>query len=429
MNTNNFVTLKYKDKEYKLPLIKGTEDENAIDIKHLRKTTGLITMDPGMVNSGVTKSSITFIDGEKGILRYRGYDIKDLCEKSTFLEVSYLLINGELPKKTELDNFVNMVTRHTLINEEYKKYYDVWPQSAQPMAILASAIACMSNFYEEDGDDIETVIKISIPRLLAKIPTAAAYAYKKSIGQPFVYPKNCFSYPANFLNMMYSVPCEEYNIDPIFERALDQLLILHADHEQNCSTSSVRMVGSSKVNIYASIAAGILALWGPLHGGANEAVLNMLEKIEKEDGDVKKFIAKAKDPNDPFRLMGFGHRVYKNFDPRALIIKDTCHQVLARKKIKDAQLDIAQKLEETALEDNYFIDRKLFPNIDFYSGIIYRAMEIPTNMFTVMFTLGRIAGWLAHWKEMHQDSSFRIGRPRQIYEGNTIRKYTTIKER
>ena len=426
---SDFATLKYKEKDYKLPLVKGTENECAIEIKSLRKETGLVTLDPGMVNTGVTHSSITFIDGEKGILRYRGYDIQDLCQKSSFLEVSYLLIYGELPKKDELATFVNNVTRHTMINEEYKKYYDVWPKSAQPMAILASAIACMSSFYNDDKNDFSEMVSVSIPRLIAKMPTAAAYAYKKSIGQPFVYPKNNLSYPANFLNMMYSVPCEEYEIDPVFEKALDQLLILHADHEQNCSTSAVRLVGSSKVNIYASIAAGILALWGPLHGGANEAVLNMLGEIQRDGCNVKKFIDKAKNPKDPFRLMGFGHRVYKNFDPRATIIKDTCRQVLERKKITDAQLDIAQELEEVALKDSYFIDRKLFPNVDFYSGIIYRAMDIPTNMFTVMFTLGRVAGWLAHWKEMYQDESFRIGRPRQIYQGSTLRQYTSIDNR
>ena len=376
----------------------------------------------------IGKIFYSFIDGDKGILRYRGYDIAELCEKSSYLEVAYLLIFGELPNKKELEDFTYSVTRHTMISEEYKKYFDVWPHAAQPMAILASAVACMSSFYAAK-DETHKNENVSMLRLLAKVPTLAAYAYKKSIGQPFVYPQNHLNYPANFLNMMYSIPCESYEVDPIFEKALNQLLILHADHEQNCSTSSVRLVGSSKVNIYASIAAGILGLWGPLHGGANEAVLNMLEKIEKDSCNVKKFIDKAKDAKDPFRLMGFGHRVYKNFDPRANIIKKTCSEVLARKKITDPQLNIAQELEDIALKDDYFIERKLYPNVDFYSGIIYRAMDIPTNMFTVMFTLGRMAGWLAHWKEMYEDTSFRIGRPRQIYQGSSQRTYIPIEKR
>ncbi len=425
---NDKATLKYKGKDYDLKIVKGTEGEEALDIKHLRKETGLISLDPGMVNTGSTESSITFIDGDKGILRYRGYDIAELCEKSSYLEVAYLLIFGELPNKKELEDFTYSVTRHTMISEEYKKYFDVWPHAAQPMAILASAVACMSSFYAAK-DETHKNENVSMLRLLAKVPTLAAYAYKKSIGQPFVYPQNHLNYPANFLNMMYSIPCESYEVDPIFEKALNQLLILHADHEQNCSTSSVRLVGSSKVNIYASIAAGILGLWGPLHGGANEAVLNMLEKIEKDSCNVKKFIDKAKDAKDPFRLMGFGHRVYKNFDPRANIIKKTCSEVLARKKITDPQLNIAQELEDIALKDDYFIERKLYPNVDFYSGIIYRAMDIPTNMFTVMFTLGRMAGWLAHWKEMYEDTSFRIGRPRQIYQGSSQRTYIPIEKR
>ena len=425
----DFAILKYQDKEYKLPVVIGTEKETAIYIKHLRKDSGFITLDSGYLNTGSTESSISFIDGGKGILRYRGYDISILCEKSTYLEVAHLLIYGELPTKEELATFTKNVTQRTMINEEYKKYYDAWPQSAAPMAVLASAIACMSNFYTNQGDGPIDNLELNTIRLLAKIPTMAAYAYKKSIGQPFIYPKNNLSYAANFLNMMYSVPCEEYEVDPIYEKALDQLLILHADHEQNCSTSAVRLVGSSKVNIYAAMSAGVLALWGPLHGGANEAVLNMLQTIETEGGNVKKFIEKAKDPNDPFRLMGFGHRVYKNFDPRATIIKKTCKEILERKKVADPQLEIAQELEEKALKDSYFIDRKLFPNVDFYSGIIYRAMEIPTNMFTVMFALGRMAGWIAHWREMYQAPGFRIDRPRQIYQGHTLREYTPIEKR
>lgn len=422
-------TLSYQGKSYELPVSIGSEKEVAIQIKHLRKESGLITLDSGYLNTGATESSITFIDGGKGILRYRGYDIKTLCHRSSFLEVSYLLNYGELPTSTQLAEFTKNITARTLINEEYKKYYDVWPQTAEPMALLASAIACMSSFYAVAGEDPTVNLDLATTRLIAKTPTMAAYAYKKSIGQPFVFPQNKLSYAANFLHMMHSVPCEEYEIDPIFEKALDQLFILHADHEQNCSTSAVRLVGSSRVNIYAAIAAGVLALWGPLHGGANEAVLKMLEVIEKEGGGVKKFIAKAKDPNDPFRLMGFGHRVYKNFDPRATIIKDTCREILESKKLSDPQLDIAQELEAQALKDSYFIDRKLFPNVDFYSGIIYRAMQIPTNMFTVMFTIGRMAGWIAHWKEMYQTSGFRIDRPRQIYQGKTSRTYLPIEKR
>jgi citrate synthase len=422
-------TLHYQDKKYELPVLVGAEKEVAVQIKHLRKESGLITLDSGYLNTGATESSITFIDGAKGILRYRGYDIGVLCEKSTFLEVTYLLNYGELPTKKQLDDFTQSIKTRSMINEEYKKYYDVWPQTAEPMALLASAITCMSSFYATPGAEPEQDLDLATIRLISKTPTMAAYAYKKSIGQPFIYPKNNLSYAANFLNMMHSVPCEEYEIDPIFEKALDQLLILHADHEQNCSTSAVRLVGSSKVNIYASMAAGILALWGPLHGGANEAVLNMLRTIEKEGGGVQKFIEKAKDPKDPFRLMGFGHRVYKNFDPRAMIIKGTCKEILEKKHIADAQLDIAQELEEKALQDSYFIERKLFPNVDFYSGIIYRAMKIPINMFTVMFALGRMAGWIAHWKEMYESPGFRIDRPRQIYQGATLREYTPIEKR
>ncbi len=425
----NTATINYKGKIYHLPIIVGTEGETALQIKHLRRESGLVTLDSGYLNTSITESTITFIDGAKGILRYRGYDIGVLCQKSTFLEVAYLLIYGELPTNQELSDFTCNITQHTMINEEYRKYYDVWPQTAEPMALLASAIACMSSFYATIGDSPTDKIELATTRLIAKTPTMAAYAYKKSIGQPFVYPSNRLNYAANFLHMMHSVPCEAYEVDPVYEKALDQLLILHADHEQNCSTSAVRLVGSSRVNVYASMAAGILALWGPLHGGANEAVLKMLTVIEKEGGNVKKFIDKAKDPKDPFRLSGFGHRVYKNFDPRATIIKDTCKNVLARQQVSDPQLDIAQELEEKALRDNYFIDRKLFPNVDFYSGIIYRAMQIPTNMFTVMFALARMVGWIAHWREMYQDQEFRIGRPRQIYQGQTSREYNDITQR
>jgi citrate synthase len=419
-----------RGKEVELPVVEGTEHEVAVDISKLRTQTGVITLDEGYVNTGSCTSSITFIDGERGILRYRGYNIEELAEKSTFLEVAYLLIYGELPTKEQFEKFRTNVTRHTMIHEDLKRLYDGFPKDSHPMAILSSMILTLSGYYNDQMDPLNPSHReISIIRLLAKTPTIAAYSYKKSIGQPFVYPKNSLSYVGNFLNMMFSVPAEDYEIDPVIERALDILLILHADHEQNCSASTVRLVGSSRANIFASIASGVCALWGPLHGGANQAVIEMLEMIHKDGGNVEKYIHMAKDKNNPFRLMGFGHRVYKNFDPRARIIKKTADDVLNKLGIHDPLLDIAKQLEERALNDDYFIEKKLYPNVDFYSGIIYKAIGIPTEMFTVMFAMGRMPGWIAQWKEMIEDPNTKIGRPRQIYIGATERPYMPIEQR
>jgi len=419
-----------RGKEVELPVIEGTEHEVAIDISKLRAQTGVITLDDGYVNTGSCKSAITFIDGEKGILRYRGYNIEELAEKSTFLEVAYLLIYGELPTKDQFEAFRTKVTRHTMIHEDLKRLYDGFPKDSHPMAILSSMILTLSGYYNDQMDPLNPSHReISMIRLLAKTPTIAAYSYKKSIGQPFVYPRNSLSYVANFLNMMFSVPAEEYVVDPVVERALDILLILHADHEQNCSASTVRLVGSSRANLFAAIASGVCALWGPLHGGANQAVIEMLEMIHEDGGNVEKFINMAKDKNNPFRLMGFGHRVYKNFDPRAKIIKRTADEVLNKLGIKDPLLEIAKKLEERALNDDYFIEKKLYPNVDFYSGIIYKAIGIPKEMFTVMFAMGRMPGWIAQWKEMIEDPNTKIGRPRQVYIGATQRPYVPIDQR
>jgi citrate synthase len=419
-----------RGKEVEFPVIEGTENEVAIDISKLRAQTGVITLDDGYVNTGSCKSAITFIDGDKGILRYRGYNIEELAEKSTFLEVAYLLIYGELPTKDQFEAFRTKVTRHTMIHEDLKRLYDGFPKDSHPMAILSSMILTLSGYYNDQMDPLNPNHReISMIRLLAKTPTIAAYSYKKSIGQPFVYPRNSLSYVANFLNMMFSVPAEEYVVDPVVERALDILLILHADHEQNCSASTVRLVGSSRANLFAAIASGVCALWGPLHGGANQAVIEMLEMIHEDGGNVEKFINMAKDKNNPFRLMGFGHRVYKNFDPRAKIIKRTADEVLNKLGIKDPLLEIAKKLEERALNDDYFIEKKLYPNVDFYSGIIYKAIGIPKEMFTVMFAMGRMPGWIAQWKEMIEDPNTKIGRPRQIYIGATQRPYVPIDQR
>lgn len=419
-----------RSKEMELPVIEGAEHEVAIDISKLRAQTGVITLDDGYVNTGSCKSAITFIDGEKGILRYRGYNIEELAEKSTFLEVAYLLIYGELPTKDQFEAFRTKVTRHTMIHEDLKRLYDGFPKDSHPMAILSSMILTLSGYYNDQMEPLNPSHReISMIRLLAKTPTIAAYSYKKSIGQPFVYPRNSLSYIANFLNMMFSVPAEEYVVDPVVERALDILLILHADHEQNCSASTVRLVGSSRANLFAAIASGVCALWGPLHGGANQAVIEMLEMIHEDGGNVEKFINMAKDKNSPFRLMGFGHRVYKNFDPRAKIIKRTADEVLNKLGVKDPLLEIAKKLEERALNDDYFIQKKLYPNVDFYSGIIYKAIGIPKEMFTVMFAMGRMPGWIAQWKEMIEDPNTKIGRPRQIYIGATQRPYVAIDQR
>ena len=417
-------------KSFELPIIQGTENESAIDISTLRAKTNHITYDNGFGNTGSTKSSVTFLNGEKGILRYRGYSIEDLCEHSSFMEVSYLLINDKLPNKTELHQFENGIKQHTMINEDYKHYFDVWPRTAHPMGILASAISGLAAFYEECLNPKDPAqAHLAITRLVAKMPTFAAYAYKKSIGQPFIYPQNKLDYCSNFLNMMYSCPTGPYEIDQDLVKALDQILIIHADHEQNCSTSAVRVIGSSQANVFAAVAGGINALWGPLHGGANQAVLEMLQEIHENGGNVKEFIAKAKDKNDPFRLMGFGHRVYKNFDPRATIIKKSCDIVLKKLGINDPLLDIAKQLEEVALKDEYFIEKKLYPNVDFYSGIIYKAMGFPVNMFTVLFSIGRLPGWIAQWKEMINAPDTKIARPRQIYTGETLRKFVPMDKR
>lgn len=418
-------------KEYPLPTLVGTEDEHAIDIAKLRAASGYVCLDPAYFNTASCKSSITYIDGDKGILRYRGYPIEDLAANSDFVETSYLLIYGELPSKTELEKFRVGLTRHSLIHEDMKHFFNGYPSTAHPMAILSSMVCSLSAYYPECLDDNLSAEAQNehYVRLLSKLRTIAAFSYKKSIGQPLIYPRNDLNYCANFLNMMFAVPAEPYGIDEEVVKAINLLLIVHADHEQNCSTSTVRLVGSSKANLYASISAGICALWGPLHGGANQAVVEMLEAIVRDGGDTKKFVARAKDKNDSFRLMGFGHRVYKNFDPRAQILKEACDRVLAKLGIHDPLLDVAKQLEEAALKDAYFVERKLYPNVDFYSGILYRAIGIPTNMFTVMFAIGRLPGWIAHYKEMMEDPDFKIGRPRQIYTGSVKRGYVPMAKR
>jgi len=419
--------LTFRDKTIDLPLVTGSEGELAIDVEKLRAQTGLITLDPGYGNTGSCKSAITFIDGDKGILRYRGYPIETLAEKSTFLEVAWLLIHGELPKRDELDEFRLNVSRHTLLNENFRRFFDALPADAHPMPVAAAAVGALATFYQHPETD--RTMREAILRLIAKMPTIAAYSYKHSIGQPFMYPQNRLDYASNFLYMMFANPCEPYEVDPVIARTLDLLLILHADHEQNCSTSTVRMVGSSQANLFAAVSAGINALWGPLHGGANQQVIEMLDHIEAEGGDVKSFVDRVKSKKDESRLMGFGHRVYKNFDPRATILKKACGEVLDRLGVHSRQLEIAMKLEETALKDEYFVSRKLYPNVDFYSGIIYRALNIPVNMFTVMFAMGRMPGWIAQFLEMRYDTSTRIARPRQIYTGATTRDYTPVEKR
>lgn len=422
--------LTLKEQEIELPVIVGTEQESAIDISQLRKETGLITLDDGYVNTGSTLSAITYLDGEQGILRYRGYPIEELTEKCDFVEVCYLLIYGELPTQSQLIEFQNAISRHSMLHEDMRMFYNGFPRDAHPMAILSSVVSAMSTFYQDSLDPHdEQQVENSIIRLLAKLPTIAAYSHKKSKGQPFPYPQNHLSYCENFLHMMFAVPSEPYQPDPTFVRALNMLLIVHADHEQNCSTSTVRMVGSSNANLFASISAGICALWGPLHGGANEAVVQMLNQIQDDGGDVDKYIAMAKDKSSGFRLMGFGHRVYKNFDPRATLIKQACDDLLHKLQLDDPLFHIAQKLERAALEDEYFVQRKLYPNVDFYSGVIYRAMQIPVEMFTVLFAMGRLPGWIAHWKEMHQSPSKKICRPRQVYTGSNKREFVTLEKR
>ena len=421
--------LKIDGKEYELPVLTGSENEKAIDITKLRQLTGYVTIDSGYLNTGACTSAITFLDGELGILRYRGIPIEDLAAKSTFTEVAYLLIHGKLPNEAELKNWNQSITHHTMIHEDLKRLFNGFPKDGHPMAIMSCMMGCLSTYYQDSYDPMnEEHREISIIRLLAKFPTIAAFAYKKSIGQPTIHPLNELDYGSNFLNMMFAVPAEEYKIDPEIVAALNLLLILHADHEQNCSTSTVRLVGSSLANLYGAISAGILALWGPRHGGANQEVLEMLEGIKKSGLSVKKIVEQAKDKNSSFRLNGFVHRVYKNFDPRAKIIKVACDKVLNKLGIKDPLLDIAKELEEAALNDPYFVERKLYPNVDFYSGIIYRALGIPTNMFTVMFAMGRLPGWIAQWKEMIEDPNMKIGRPRQIYTGAIETPYEVAKK-
>ena len=424
--------LRIRDRDYELPVIVGTEDEQAIDISKLRAETGVITLDYGYMNTGSCESAITFIDGEAGILRYRGFDIEELVgvPEPSFLETSYLLIYGELPTTAQLDDFRFAIRKHTLLHEDVKRFFETFPKDAHPMGTLSSVVSALSTFYQDSNDphDPEQV-QLSIIRLMAKLPTIAAYSYKKSIGQPFLYPDNTLDLIENFLNMMFAVPSEPYEVSQTVVVALKQLLILHADHEQNCSTSTVRLVGSSEANLFASVAAGINALWGPLHGGANQAVIEMLEEIHASGDDIDTVVKRAKDQQNPFRLSGFGHRVYKNYDPRARILKEACHRVIGELGQMDDLLDIALKLEDVALNDEYFIERKLYPNVDFYSGLIYRAMGFPTNMFPVLFAMGRLPGWIAHWKEMMESPTTKIGRPRQIYVGPTKQPYVPIEDR
>ena len=415
--------------EYEFPVVEGTEQEKAIDISKLRGKSGYITIDPGFKNTGSTTSAITFLDGEEGILRYRGYSIEDLAEKATFLEVAYLLIYGDLPTAEQYQEYEHEVRTHTMVNEDMRKIFEGFPVNAHPMGVLSSLVSAMSAFYPDSYDsNAPADTEMHIIRLMAKMPTIVTWSYKKSQGHPVNYPDNNLDYCSNFLNMMFALPVEKYKVDPVVAKALNKLLILHADHEQNCSTSTVRLVGSSQANIYTSISAGIGALWGPLHGGANQEVIEMLEAIKADGGDSQKYIDKAKDKNDDFRLFGFGHRVYKNFDPRARIIKKAADDVLEKLGVNDPVLDIAKTLEKAALEDEYFVSRKLYPNVDFYSGIIYRALGIPTNMFTVMFAIGRLPGWIAQWKEMRENNE-PIGRPRQIYTGPTQRDFVAMDKR
>jgi citrate synthase len=424
--------LRFNGQDIELPVVRGSEDELAIDISKLRAQTGLITLDYGYVNTGATESAITYIDGEAGILRYRGYDIDSLAdqESPSFLESAWLLIYGELPTSEQREAFSQQIRHHTLLHEDVKRFYDGFPKDAHPMATLSAVVSALSTFYQdsEDPRDPEQV-ELATIRLLAKMPTIAAYSYKKSIGQPFLYPDNSLDLIENFLRMMFAVPAEPYHVSPTIVHALKQLLILHADHEQNCSTSTVRMVGSSEANLFASVSAGIDALWGPLHGGANQAAMEMLENIRHDGGNIDKYVQKAKDPKDPFRLSGFGHRVYKNYDPRARILRGTADRVINELGKRDELLDLAKQLEEVALTDEYFIERKLYPNVDFYSGLIYRAMGFPTNTFPVLFAIGRLPGWIAHWREANESAKTKLGRPRQIYTGATERKYVPIDQR
>jgi citrate synthase len=424
---SEFAQLTFDEKTIQLPVVRGSEKEIAIDISNLRGQSGLITLDRGFKNTGATLSAITFLDGEKGILRYRGYAIEELAEKASFAEVSYLLIYGELPTADRLSWFNNSITHHTLVHENMKSFFGAFPLEAHPMGMLSAMVSTLSTFYPGSQSSNRSVedIELTIHRLIAKLPTLASQAYKHNVGLPTVFPRNELSYTENFLYMMFGLPTEEFEINPVVDSALNKLLILHADHEQNCSTATVRVVGSSQANLYSSISAGISALWGPLHGGANQAVIEMLEQIKLDGGDLQKWIEKAKDKSDSFRLMGFGHRVYKNFDPRARIIKKAADDVLEALGVDDPILDIAKELEQVALKDEYFVERGLYPNVDFYSGIIYRALGIPTEMFTVMFALGRLPGWIAQWKEMTENNE-PIGRPRQVYTGPMERPFVEM---
>lgn len=426
------VKLIHDGKTYELPLLEGTCGEKAIDISTLRSTTGLITLDPGFMSTGSCRSKITYLDGEKGVLLYRGIPIEQLAEHSSFIETSYLLIYGHLPNAQELEYFRHHVVHHSMVHESIKNFYDGFPNNPHPMAVCSAVVGALATFYQDQlSVQNEREIEIAIHRLIAKLPTIAAFSYKKSIGQPFVYPQNSMSYTENFLNMMFRLPCEDYEVEPVVAKALDVLLMLHADHEQNCSTSTVRLVGSSRCNLYSSVSAGIYALWGPLHGGANQAVIEMLQQIHDDGGDVNKYVEMAKKPDDQnkFRLFGFGHRVYKNFDPRSKIIKKLAHEVLEKLNIHEPLLDIALQLEEIALKDDYFLSKKLYPNVDFYSGLIYKALRFPVNMFPVIFAIGRLPGWIAHWVELEKDPDFKIGRPRQVYEGNGKMDYVPLEKR
>ena len=423
MTDNEKVVISYKDKTAEFPVVSSSVGSDAMDISKLHSTLGLHTFDQGFVNTASTKSGITFIDGDAGILRYRGYPIEQLAAKKSFLDVSYLLIYGELPDKVQLETFDQSLRRHTLIHEDLKRFFDAFPQNAHPMSVLASGVSALSTFYQDslDPHDPEQV-ELSTKRLLAKLPVLAAYAHKKSLGQALLYPDNSLSMVENFLRLNFGTQAEDYIQNPIVSKALDTLLILHADHEQNCSTSAVRLVGSAQANLFASVSAGINALFGPLHGGANEAVLDMLNSIRKSGESVQRFVERVKNKEDGIRLMGFGHRIYKNFDPRATIVKATADRVLADLGISDPLLDIAKELEATALADPYFAERKLYPNVDFYTGVIYKAMGFPPRMFTPLFAMGRLPGWISHWREMMQDPNNRIGRPQQVYLGEGERK-------
>ena len=428
--TSNVATLTIDGRTWELPIVEGSEGERAIDVSTLRSDTGLITLDPGYANTGSTLSEITFIDGEQGILRYRGYPIEELAEQSSFLETTYLLLYGDLPTADQLAGFEERITYHTLLHEDIRHMYRAFPLAAHPMAMSAVVVGALSTFYADSLDPLDPEqVEISTYRLIAKLPTICAVAFKYAMGHPYNYPRNDLSYAENMLYMMFGLPTEDYEVNPTFTRAIETLLILHADHEQNCSTSTMRMVGSSRANVYASASAAIMALWGPLHGGANQAVIEMLHDIDENEGSAKVFMDKAKDSNDTTRLMGFGHRVYKNFDPRARILKDHAHKVMDELGESRRLLEIAMELEDQALNDDYFVQRQLYPNVDFYSGIIYESLGIPTNGFTPFFALGRMPGWLAHWREHHADPRAKLGRPRQIYVGEQKRSYVPIDQR